>query len=467
MSPKNNHRPSIGRISVCFLLLIALFAARTSSAQHVPDVPGDPARLPCGIMDPHSQYMVTADTGASKSGALERFDPVVAGTALAQNTGDGYPYNGSGAATANIRTLCLLVFPGDERSVYTTLNIVTSMMSQSGCCGGLQPGGQAYAQPEWQSSLILPGSEGDSPWIFKVVLNTSVSSSSDVPISKPSGKCSLSIDGNATGHDLDQTSPSASFVEHVSSGPHALKFQCPQYGLNLRGAGRVIHSNAEIEQTLYLSASKSVAAKSPQGMGQSMPLASNPAVAGAGCVEAGVEGGCFVLHDSKSGTTFNLFFKDDFPKLNTAISFQGIENGNPNFCMQGKAVDVTKWTPIRMHCPQPSSKEDSAQAMSGNKLQCAGWNAWYNIQPPGPKTLHVAGVCTLKIGYTAKLVPHVPPGFNPQIYILDLVITAPKTPRQSNAVIFVPVHYTERTNTQYESADIEPDHVSVPVKVIQ
>ena len=107
------------------------------------------------------------------------------------------------------------------------------------------------------------------------------------------------------------------------------------------------------------------------------------------------------------------------------------------------------------------------QAMNASKSQCTGWNAWYNIQPPGPKTLHVAGVCTLQIGYTAKLVPRVPPGINPQIYIFDLVITAPKPPKKSTIAHLVDVHYAEKTDTKYASADIEPDHVSVSVKIIQ
>jgi hypothetical protein len=205
-------------------------------------------------------------------------------------------------------------------------------------------------------------------------------------------------------------------------------------------------------------------------LGQSVPDSekqpSSGAVSGSGCVSAGVEGGCFVLRDLKSGTTFNLFFKDTFPTLDTAISFQGTENDNPNFCMQGRAVDVTKWTPIRLHCPKPSS-EGGVQVMSDTQSQCTGWNAWYNIQPPGPKTLHVAGVCTLKIGYTAKLVPRVPQGINPQIYIFDLVITAPKPPKKSNIVHLVDVHFAKKTDRKYESADIEPDHVSVPVKIIQ
>jgi hypothetical protein len=135
--------------------------------------------------------------------------------------------------------------------------------------------------------------------------------------------------------------------------------------------------------------------------------------------------------------------------------------------MQGKAVDVTKWTPIRLHCPQQSSKGTSVQAMSESKPQCTGWNSWYNVQPPGPKTLHVAGICSLRIGDIVKLVPRVPPGINPQIYIFDLVIKGPETPKTSNILHPVPVHYTEKTERKYESVDIEPDHVNVPVKTIE
>lgn len=105
---------------------------------------------------------------------------------------------------------------------------------------------------------------------------------------------------------------------------------------------------------------------------------SNATVSGSGCVTAGIEGGCFVLTDSKSKETFNLFFKDDFPKLDTAISFQGTENNNPNFCMQGKAVDVAKWTAIRMHC---SSGKGESHAISENASKCKGWDAWHNVQP--------------------------------------------------------------------------------------
>jgi hypothetical protein len=238
------------------LLIAGLFAVTPSLAQNVPEPPHAPASLPCGIVNPHIQYMVTADVGWNKSGGLDRFDSPVAGTTLQQNSGDGFPYNGQGAANASVRTLCLLVFPGDEHNVYTSLHLTTDTMAQSGCCGGLQPGGQVYSQPEWQSSLILPGSDDDSHWTLKVTLNTQITS--DNPSNpKPSGKCVVRIDGDATGHELDQTQPSASFTEHVNSGPHVLNFQCSQFGLNVRGVGAVVQRNVHVDQTLYLSASNS------------------------------------------------------------------------------------------------------------------------------------------------------------------------------------------------------------------
>jgi hypothetical protein len=82
-------------------------------------------------------------------------------------------------------------------------------------------------------------------------------------------------------------------------------------------------------------------------------------VSGSGCVEAGIEAGCLVLHDLHSGTNFNLLFKDNPPKINTAIEFEGTENNNPNTCMQGKAVDVSKWTQIRLEGPQPETSEST------------------------------------------------------------------------------------------------------------
>jgi hypothetical protein len=56
----------------------------------------------------------------------------------------------------------------------------------------------------------------------------------------------------------------------------------------------------------------------PLTLAQSTPTANAhdaAEVSGSGCVEAGIERGCFVLNDLKTGTTFNLFFKGSSPKL--------------------------------------------------------------------------------------------------------------------------------------------------------
>jgi len=75
-------------------------------------------------------------------------------------------------------------------------------------------------------------------------------------------------------------------------------------------------------------------------------------VSGAGCVRAGVEAGCFVLTDTKTNKLYNLFFTGKPPDLNVAIRFDGEIHSGPTTCMQGTAVDVKKWQPIRMYCPK-------------------------------------------------------------------------------------------------------------------
>jgi len=74
------------------------------------------------------------------------------------------------------------------------------------------------------------------------------------------------------------------------------------------------------------------------------------AVTGSGCVEAGVEAGCLVLKDTKTGTLYNLFFEGTPPAINTAIRFTGNLHEGPTTCQQGTPVDVKKFTPIRQSC---------------------------------------------------------------------------------------------------------------------
>lgn len=85
----------------------------------------------------------------------------------------------------------------------------------------------------------------------------------------------------------------------------------------------------------------------------SAPASSKPAVIqGSGCVEKAVESSCLVLKDSKTGETYNLMFGDHPPAAGTAIRFKATEHQGMTTCMQGKAVNVTKWKRVKSEkCP--------------------------------------------------------------------------------------------------------------------
>jgi hypothetical protein len=103
-------------------------------------------------------------------------------------------------------------------------------------------------------------------------------------------------------------------------------------------------------------------------------------------------------------------------------------------------------------------------AQDTGKKYCSNWSAWHDSQPTKKPTLHVKGTCTFPTtGFSAKLQPHVPPGFNPQIYILDLVVRLP-VDRTAKHVVTVPVKYSEQTEKLYTEVQILPDDVTVPVK---
>lgn len=91
---------------------------------------------------------------------------------------------------------------------------------------------------------------------------------------------------------------------------------------------------------------------------QTAPQPAKPAadetISATGCVEAGVEAGCLVLKDSKTGTLYNLFFTGAKPALGIAIRFTGTPKQGVTTCMQGKPVDVKKWQPVKMRCPKPT-----------------------------------------------------------------------------------------------------------------
>lgn len=64
-----------------------------------------------------------------------------------------------------------------------------------------------------------------------------------------------------------------------------------------------------------------------------------------GCVEAGVEAGCLMLRDLKSGKLYNLIVKVPHPRVGEGIEFTGTLFRGMTACMQGTPVEVEKWEP--------------------------------------------------------------------------------------------------------------------------
>lgn len=62
-----------------------------------------------------------------------------------------------------------------------------------------------------------------------------------------------------------------------------------------------------------------------------------------GCVEAGVETGCLVVKDIKSGKVYNILVKDPKPKVGSGIEFTGAVHQGVTMCMQGTPVEVDHW----------------------------------------------------------------------------------------------------------------------------
>ena len=57
-----------------------------------------------------------------------------------------------------------------------------------------------------------------------------------------------------------------------------------------------------------------------------------------------------MVTDTRTQTVYNVFFKGKKPKVGTAIRFSGTAHEGPTMCMQGKAINVTTWFPLKMKC---------------------------------------------------------------------------------------------------------------------
>ncbi len=81
------------------------------------------------------------------------------------------------------------------------------------------------------------------------------------------------------------------------------------------------------------------------------------AIHATGCVSPGVENGCTALKDKKTGDVYTLFFAADAPPMNIGIALEGNPHQGMTTCMQGRAVDVTKWSKVKMKCKKTNTTQ--------------------------------------------------------------------------------------------------------------
>jgi hypothetical protein len=75
-----------------------------------------------------------------------------------------------------------------------------------------------------------------------------------------------------------------------------------------------------------------------------------------GCVRKGVEAGCLLLKTLDGKTTYNIYATPR-PELDTVIAIEAKSHSGPTTCMEGIAVDVTKWELSDQKCSEASIAE--------------------------------------------------------------------------------------------------------------
>jgi hypothetical protein len=113
-------------------------------------------------------------------------------------------------------------------------------------------------------------------------------------------------------------------------------------------------------------------------------------------------------------------------------------------------------------CPPPPDPGTGIPGLLATK----DFAAWVNRQPPGPPTLIVTGTLVFATaGYSAKIVPANPQGFNPRILLTNLVVEPPKGP-VAQVVTEVPVRFVSPNTTDYDRVTILPVGIDLPVSTV-
>jgi hypothetical protein len=105
-------------------------------------------------------------------------------------------------------------------------------------------------------------------------------------------------------------------------------------------------------------------------------------------------------------------------------------------------------------------------AAAQSPYDCDNWTAWIDRMPgPGAvPTLHVQGSCAFRFaGDGVGLKPHLPPGNDSGVLLMDLVVHAPAGP-QAPGSGGASISYSSSVASKYRTVVILPDRITVPIR---
>jgi hypothetical protein len=84
------------------------------------------------------------------------------------------------------------------------------------------------------------------------------------------------------------------------------------------------------------------------------PVKPTGSVTATGCVAPGVEAGCRILVDAKTGKSYSIFFEGIAPAIGTAITISGEPFKGVSTCMQSNPITVKTCAIVQRSCPTPA-----------------------------------------------------------------------------------------------------------------
>ncbi len=146
--------------------------------------------------------------------------------------------------------------------------------------------------------------------------------------------------------DSTQKAQPAGLMQSASGSKAALADKAAYSARAVQSAESSRLGSASLDAPASRAAAPSAAAYGGQwsaSVESSQALPQPVEIRGEGCVEQGVEAGCLMVKDRRSGTLFHVMIKGLRPQPGDGIEFVGVLHDGPTTCMQGTPVHVINW----------------------------------------------------------------------------------------------------------------------------